>query len=210
MLNSLLDLISESNWTYGILFLFAALDAVIPIVPSETAVVAAGVLAANGHLRLELIIVSAAAGAIVGDNIGYLLGRTLEPFVKQKLFAGDRRSRLDWAERALRERGGYLIIIARFIPGGRTATTVGAGVLRYPWPRFFAFDFIAGILWGTYAALIGYFGGKAFEDSPIKGILLALAIAFGIAAAVEGFRYVKRRRLAARTAPRPEKHADHG
>ncbi len=203
MLNSLLDLISGSGWTYGFLFLFAALDAVLPIVPAETAVVTAGVLAANGKLSLELIILSAAVGAIVGDNIGYLLGRTLEPWVKRHLFSGDRQRRLDWAEQALRERGGYLIIIARFIPGGRTVTTVGAGVLHYPWPRFFAFDFLAGFLWGTYAALIGYFGGKAFEDSPLKGILLALAIAFGIAGSVEAYRYARKRRRALAQADKP-------
>jgi len=198
VLNSLLDLIGSSDWTYAFLFLFAALDAVFPIVPSETAVVTAGVLAASGRLELSLIIVAAAGGAIVGDNVGYLIGRKLEPFVKRRLFSGERERRLEWAERALRERGGYLIIIARFIPGGRTAMTVGAGVLRYPWPRFFAFDLLAGILWASYAALIGYFGGKAFENSPLKGILLALGIAFGIAACVEGYRYLRRRRVTGR------------
>lgn len=200
MLDSLLDVISSSSWTYAVLFLFAALDAVVPIVPSETAVITAGVLAASGDLSIELIILAAACGAILGDNVAYTIGRVLEGPVRNRLFRGERRRHLEKAEGALKSRGGSLIVIGRFIPGGRTAVTFGAGVLHYPWPRFFAFDVLAGFLWGTYAGLIGYFGGKAFEDSPIKGILLALGIAFAIAAGVEGIRWWRRRREAQRVA----------
>ena len=69
---------------------------------------------------------------------------------------------------------------ARFVPGGRTAVTVSSGVLRMRWARFAMFDGIAVIAWASYAARIGYLGGKAFEDNPIWGLLLG----FGIAAAV--------------------------
>lgn len=195
MFDSLVDAISGSGWAYGIVFLFAFLDAVFPVVPSETAVITAGVLAANGDLAIELIILLAAVGAITGDNLAYAIGRSLKRFVQERLFGGKRRRHLDRAERALQERGGSLIVIGRFIPGGRTAVTFASGVLRYPWPRFVAFDVAAGLLWGTYAGLIGFFGGKAFEDDPLKGILLALGIALGIAGLLEGYRWVKRRNL---------------
>jgi membrane-associated protein len=193
MFDSLLDVVSSSPWTYGVVFLFAFLDVIVTIVPSETAVITAGVLAASGELRIEVIILAAAAGAILGDNVAYGVGRWLGWLVQDRVFRGDRRRHLDRAERALQQRGGYLIIVGRFIPGGRTVVTFGSGVLHYPWPRFFVFDLVAGLLWASYAALIGYFGGKAFEDDPLKGILLALGIAFAIAGSVEGYRYWKRR-----------------
>src|SRR4029450_400716 len=93
------------------------------------------------------------------------------------------------------ERGGELILIARFIPGGRTVVTLSAGTLGYPWRRFVIFDAAAALGWALYASLLGYFGGHAFEAAPWKGLLLALAIAFAVAGAVEVIRwYLKRRR----------------
>ena len=76
-------------------------------------------------------------------------------------------------------------MIARFIPGGRTAVTLSAGTLEYPWRKFILFDSIAGLIWGVYAAALGYFGGKAFENAPWKGLLLAFAIALAVTGSVE-------------------------
>jgi membrane protein DedA with SNARE-associated domain len=195
MLDSLVDLISDSPWTYGVVFLMAFLDVLLPIVPSETTVITAGVLAETGGLNIALVIAAAAGGACLGDNAAYFLGYTLEEFIQRRFFSDKRRRHLEKAERMLEERGGYFIIIGRFIPGGRTAVTLGAGVLHYPWRRFIPFDVAAGLLWATYAGLLGFFGGKAFEDDPLKGIILALVIAFGIAGGVEVYRWYKRRGL---------------
>ncbi len=192
--DSFLDLVSASPWTYAVILAVAALDAVFPLVPSETSVIAAGVIAASGDLVLPLIILAAALGALVGDTTSFTIGRFGGHWVERKLFAGEKRKRLDWAERTLKERGGYLIVIARFIPGGRTAVTLAAGMLEMPWRRFIPFDLLAGFIWGSYAALVGYLGGKAFEEEPWKGLVLALAIAFGIAGAVEAARWYRRRR----------------
>ena len=71
-------------------------------------------------------------------------------------------------------------------------------MLEMPWRKFIPFDLAAGLIWASYAALVGYFGGKAFEEEPWKGLVLALAVAFGIAAAVEGARWYRRRRQLAR------------
>jgi membrane-associated protein len=191
---SLTDHVSGSNWAYAFIFAISALDAVFPLVPSETSVITAGVLAASGDLVLPLIILAAALGAFLGDTTSFTIGRFAGHWVQRKLFAGEKRKRLDWAERTLQERGGYLIVIARFIPGGRTAVTLAAGMLEMPWRKFIPFDLTAGVIWGSYAALVGYFGGKAFEQEPWKGLVLALAIAFGIAGAVEAARWYRRRR----------------
>ena len=66
-----------------------------------------------------------------------------------------------------------------------------------PWRRFAIFDAIAGIVWASYAALLGYVGGKQFEEAPWKGLLLALTIAFSVAGAIELVRWLMRRRKAA-------------
>ena len=205
MFQSLLDFISGSPWMYGIVFLFALLDAVFPVVPSETAVITAGVLSASGDLHISVVIAVAAAGACMGDNTAYAIGFTSKRFVVERLFRAERRRHLERAERALHERGGYLIIVGRFIPGGRTAVTFASGVLRFPWPKFIGFDLAAGILWASYAGLVGYFGGKAFENNPTKGILLALGIALAIAAGTETYRWLRRRsaRRRVETSPSP-------
>ena len=182
-----------SGWAYLILFLFAFLDALVPIVPSETAVITAGVVAASGDLSLGLIIPAAAAGAFLGDNTAYLIGRRFGGRATERFFSGEKaKQRLGWAEEQLDERGGELIVIARFIPGGRTAVTLSAGTLGYPWRRFVVFDLAAAFLWASYAALLGYYGGRTFES--FWGLVVALTTAFAIAGGIELFRWVQRRR----------------
>lgn len=197
MFESLTEQVSGSPWTYLFLFAVAAIDAFIPLVPSETSVILAGVLASTGDLVLVFVILFAALGAIVGDNISYWIGRTLGHRLVDRFFKGERRKQVDWAQKQVEERGGYLIIIGRFIPGGRTAVTFSCGMLEMRWRRFIAFDIAAGLVWATYAALLGYVGGRTFEENPLKGFLLAFVVALGIAGAIEAYRWYRRRRVVA-------------
>ena len=88
-------------------------------------------LAAQGELFIWLIVPLVALGAIVGDNLCYLLGRKIGDPVADRLFKGEKgEARLLWAEEALRRRGAVLIGVGRFVPGGRTATTFAAGATR--------------------------------------------------------------------------------
>jgi len=194
MLESLTDYVSGSPWTYAFLFGIAAFDAFFPIVPSETAVIIGGVLAGQGDLVLLLVIVCASAGAIVGDNVSYWIGRIAGERLVDRFFKGERRKRIDWAEHQINERGPYLIVIGRFIPGGRTAITLASGLLEMSWRRFIVFDALAGCIWGAYAALLGYFGGKTFEKNPLKAFLFAFLVALAVSAAIEGYRWLRRRR----------------
>ena len=157
--------------------------------------ITAGVLASSGDLSLPLVILCASLGAVAGDNISYALGGWLGERRVKRLFRGDKSRRaFEWAERQLKARGFYLIIIARFIPGGRTAVTFSCGYTHaMPWRRFIVADVIAGTLWGTYAALLGYIGGKQFEDEPWKGLLLAFAVAVGVSVSVEVVRKLRGR-----------------
>jgi membrane-associated protein len=188
------QLVAESSgWAYAIVFVFAYLDALVPIVPSETAVITAGVVAAAGDLTLMLIVFAAATGAFLGDNTAYLLGRLFGTRATERFFRGEKaRRRIAWADEQLRERGGELIAVGRFIPGGRTAITLTAGTLGYPWRRFAAFDAAAALGWALYSALLGFYGGRAFEGG--WGLVLALVTAFAVVAAIELVRWILRRR----------------
>jgi len=187
---------NASGWAYLIVSLLAYLDALVPVVPSETSVITAGVVASAGELNLMLIVAGAAAGAFLGDNTAYFIGSRFGTRINDRFFSGEKaRKRTEWAHQQVSERGGELIAIARFIPGGRTVVTLSAGTLGYPWRRFVLFDAAAALGWALYASLLGYFGGHAFEAAPWKGLLLALGIAFAVACTVELVRwYLKRRR----------------
>jgi membrane protein DedA with SNARE-associated domain len=194
----MVDWVAGEWWSYLIILGVAAVDAFFPLVPSETLVVVGGNLASSGDLVLWLVILSGAAGAILGDNISYGIGSWVGERTVKRIFRSEKaHKRLEWAERTLDERGAYIILIARFIPGGRTAVTFSAGYVHsLSWRRFILYDVVACLLWATYAALLGYFGGKTFEDHPLWGVGVALGIALTLALVVEVVRHLRQRRAA--------------
>jgi membrane-associated protein len=197
----MVDWVSGSNWSYVAIFAVAMIDAFFPVVPSETMVIIAGTLAGSGDLRLSLVILAAASGAIVGDNISYGIGKWAGEHTVRRLFRHQKAHRgFDWAEQQLEQRGSYIILVARFVPFGRTAVTFTAGYTRgLPWHRFLRYDVVAAFLWATYATMLGYLGGKQFEEQPWKGVLLGLGIAFAAAFSIEWIRH----RRAKKPAPAP-------
>jgi membrane-associated protein len=173
----------------------AAGDALFPVFPSETAAIAAGVLAGAGELNLLFVIAAAATGAFVGDNSSYAVGRSAGQAATRPLFRGEKGlARRRWAERTLDARGAVIIVVARFVPGGRTAATLTAGVTRMPWTRFVRFAGLAAVLWASFAGGLGYLGGKAFEDQPLLGLLAAVAVAAVLTVAFEVVRRTPRAR----------------
>jgi membrane-associated protein len=195
LLNNLIDFLTASSWTYAILFAICLGDAVIPVLPSETAAIVCGIQAARGHLSLPLVLLVAAAGAFAGDNTSYAIGRWLGEPVQRRLFSGEKaQRRLDWAKRFLTERGSYVLIVARFVPGGRTATTFTAGLVKLPWAtRFAPYIAIAAVLWSSYAVLLGYLGGTTFRKQPLYALLLAFGIAAIVTVVVEALRRLRSR-----------------
>jgi membrane-associated protein len=196
LLNGLVDFLTGSTWTYFILFGICLGDAVVPALPSEAAAIVCGLQAARGNLALEWVLVAAALGAFGGDNTSYALGRWLGRPIQKRFFAGEKaRRRLDWAKGFLRERGSTILVTARFLPGGRTATTFTSGLVRLPWlRRFMPFVFVAAILWALYGVLLGYLGGRTFHDKPIYALLLAFGIAALLTLALELVRLLRSRR----------------
>jgi membrane-associated protein len=173
-----LNAIAASPWVLALVFLVAGLDAILPFMPSESTVVACGVAAANtGRPLLSLLIIVSAAGAYAGDQLSFRIGRNLPARVTRPRFV----------RRLLQRRGGLVIVFARYLPGARSATALGAGLVGYPALRFHWYTAAGVLLWATESALLGYLGGSLFEDRPLFGLLLGLGGALlitGIAYAV--------------------------
>jgi membrane protein DedA with SNARE-associated domain len=174
----LTHLINGSPWSYAAIAAIVALDSFFPLVPGETAVITGGVLAANGDLELALVVLAAWVGGLLGDNGNYWLGRWLGVRVRRRFFKSDKAlHNLAWAEVQLEQRGTPIILAARFIPGGRTATMFSAGSLEMPWRRFISADAIAAGVWSAYAAGLGFVGGSTFSHNLWKPLAVATVIA---------------------------------
>jgi membrane protein DedA with SNARE-associated domain len=172
---------------YAVITIASGLDVLFPPIPSETIVISASVLAAHQEgLSIWLIVPLAALGAMAGDNAAYWLGRRVGGWAVPRIFRGDQaRRRLAWAQEELGRRGAGLVIVGRFVPGGRTAACVTAGTLRMPWRRFAAADAVAAFAWAGYAVLIGQLGGRMFEHSTWKAVAFSIAVGLALTAAVE-------------------------
>ena len=150
---------------YGLAFLFLIvfLESAGVWVPGETALVAAGVLAARGHFWITEVIVLAALGAILGDNLGYWIGR----IYGRKLFVrfGRLEAVLPRAERFFRRHGGKAVFFARFIAGLRVTGAWMAGISHMNWWRFLFWNALGGIAWAVTVALVAYYAGHAAADA---------------------------------------------
>lgn len=190
-----------SPLSYLIALVLPALDAIFPALPSETAVIALGVATAgSADPRIALLVGCAALGAFLGDNLSYLIGRRFGPFAERRFFAGPKgRESRRWAERSLRRLGVQIIIVCRFIPGGRTAVTLCCGLIGYAHRRFMAATAAAGVIWASLAFFAGRLGGRAFEGRPWLGF----GVAFGGTLVITGLAEAARRLRARCTRSRP-------
>jgi membrane protein DedA with SNARE-associated domain len=194
-LSALTSLQVDSAISYLIAIIIPALDAIIPVLPSETAVIALGVATAGStDPRIALLVACAAAGAFLGDNLAYLIGRRFGARVERRFFASEKgQQRRAWAERSLERFGMQIIIVCRFIPGGRTAVTLSCGLIGFSRRRFVIATAIAAVIWAVYAFFIGRLGGKAFEDRPWAGFLVAFGITIAISGLIEAARRIRAR-----------------
>ena len=197
-LESLKDL-SGSPWFYLIILAGCLFDSLVPVVPSETLVVAGGVAAGLGDLNLGLVILVAWVGAITGDHLSYMIGRRASGWVLRRAERKEKTAnRLRWASDQIRTRGGLLLFSARFIPAGRVVLTLSAGITRQRQLWFTTWVVIAVTAWASYSALLGFVGGQALQDNPNAAYLVAFGCAFAVTGVVEIVRFVRHRRLARR------------
>lgn len=177
--------------SYLIAFLLPCLDAIFPVLPGETVIIAFGVATAGStDPRIFLIVLAAAGGAWAGDNLSYLIGWRFGPWATRRFFAPGTKgaARREWAERSLARFGVAVIIVCRFIPGGRTAVTLCCGLIRYSWRRFTVATAIAAQIWAWYAFLAGRLGGQAFEHQPLLGFVVAFGGALVVSGIIELIR----------------------
>ena len=180
------------DYGYLILFLIVAAESSGIPVPGETALVTAGVLASQGHLEIEWVIVVAAAAAIIGDNIGYWIGRKGGTKLLAR-WAWTRRMRDKYmppAQKFFNAHGGKTIFFARFVAVLRVFGAWIAGITHMPWWRFLAWNAAGGICWATLVGLVAYFVGDAAAKaigtySLVGGVVAAIL-------AVAGFFVVRR------------------
>ena len=188
----LLDLVTNSPATYIAVASLVALDAVLPLAPSETLLVAGGVLAADGELSLPLLGMAAVIGALVGHSVLYVLGARFGPALRRRLFAGERaRIGLEQASQALRERT-WLLIVSDFLPAGRTAAMFAAGGLGLPAARFYAFVIPGAFVWASFYLLLGVAGGSVFEVEGWRPLAVSIGAALAIGAAAETIHRLRR------------------
>lgn len=201
---NLLQQVIASPWLYPLLFALAMVDAFLPVIPGETALVTAAVFAVTGESNIVLIIAAGATGAVAGDHVSYLLGYSSIGRLSSRMRERSRsRAAYDWAKATLASRGGQILLASRFMPGVRTATTITMGGVRYPLRSFSLFDLAAATLWSTGWSLVGFLGGATFGTDPLKG----LAFGIGIACTLMVLSEVVRRLRRARNNPKPREHS---
>jgi membrane protein DedA with SNARE-associated domain len=161
--------------------------------PGETALIAFGVLASQGHYGIQWVIVTATAGAIVGDNLGYWLigrlgGRAL--FRRWKPLQAYAERVLPRAEELMQRYGGRTVFFGRFVSILRYTVAWVAGLSRMGWWRFLFWNAAGGIVWATAVGLVAYYAGHAAADAITRyGAYAALGVA---AAVVVGWLVLRR------------------
>jgi membrane-associated protein len=149
--------------------------------PGETALILSAVLASQGKLNIVLVIVIASLSAIIGDNIGYLLGRKLgrEVLTARGPFHQRRAMLIAVGDRFFAKHGSKAVFLGRWVALVRIAAAWLAGINHMKFTHFFAWNALGGITWATAFGLAGYFGGNA-AARVIEKVGIGAAIFLGV------------------------------
>jgi membrane protein DedA with SNARE-associated domain len=192
MLASIIDV---SHAGYVLLFLLVMVESGGVPVPGETALVAASVLASQGKLKIELVILFAALGAIIGDNIGYSIGRrgARRLLVRPGRYQRERLAVLEVGEPFFERHGPKAVFFGRFVLGLRIWASWLAGATRMPWRSFVFWNACGGITWATAVGLLAYFLGHSASNALQAFGIFALVAALAAAGSAGLFLYLRRR-----------------
>jgi membrane protein DedA with SNARE-associated domain len=184
---------------YGLiaLFVLVMLESGGLPVPGETALVAAAIFASQGRLEIWEVITVAALAAILGDNLGYWIGRTGGRGLLERFGPFRRWSErwLPWSERFFHRHGAKTIFIARFFSVLRVTAAWLAGVAHMPWWRFFVWNAAGGICWAILIGLVAYYAGHAAVDAITKYGLIGGAVVVVLLVAGFGALHLWRKRV---------------
>ena len=132
------------------------------VLPGETVAILGGVAANRGHVSLTAVLAVVVLAAIVGDSVGYEVGRHAGPRVLALPVLRRRQGRLDDARDFLARRGGSAVFLGRWVAFFRAVMPALAGTARMPYPKFLAYNAAGGLAWGVAVVLAGYFAGASY------------------------------------------------
>lgn len=199
-MTELLTMMATPVWAYLALFGFLTVDAMIPVVPIQAIMITSGALTVYGNLDLALVILFGGLGMLTGDTIAFVLGRTAghvgrgwlgelrnryAPRPDEEPARNKSRTRRAAVRftRGLRRPGPLVLLLCRFVPGGRMAAGFHAGRTGYPLKLFLLYDGAAALGWASYGGLVGHVGGTAVTQSAWRlfAIAAGAAVVFGTA-----------------------------
>src|SRR6266571_3475153 len=169
-----------ANLGYPLLFALVAGESAGALIPGETALIVAAALASRGNLSLPVVLGVAAGAAIIGDNVGYLIGRRgLRWMVSRPgRLAARRRRLIERGEEFFTRWGAAAVFFGRWLPGLRVVTSWLAGADRMHWPRFLLWNALGGIAWASTIGSLAYVLGRSTSGSlaaiGFVGIVLAV------------------------------------
>jgi len=164
------------------------------VIPGETAAVIGGVSASHHHVGLWLMIVLVVAGAIIGDTVGYEVGRHFGVRILDLRMLEKYRGRLDRAQQFLARRGGWAVFLGRFTAFFRAVMPALVGLSRMPYRRFLAFNAAGGAIWGVTFVVLGFVAGNSYQAvAKSVGRGMAIAVALIVVAGVVVWKIRERR-----------------
>ncbi|HEX5938830.1 MAG TPA: DedA family protein [Dehalococcoidia bacterium] len=172
----LLDEDVDPMVAYFVTFALVFGDAVIPILPGETTLNTAAVLASTGHIEVLPVIVAGALGAVLGDSALYWLARLAAQRFQSQMESVQRDARVQRVLQIIGDRTPLLLVFGRYVPGLRFLVNATMGSTRFPYRRFLVWSAIGGISWAIYTVLLAYHVGSALEGFPLASIIVSGAI----------------------------------
>lgn len=171
----------HSHGYLGVGLLVLVEDFGVPV-PGETILITASVFAGLNQLNIFAVIIIAILAAVIGDNIGYSIGRygghaLIERFGKYVLMTP---KRINKAETAFRQKGSWLVIVARFVEGLRQLNGILAGLAEMSWPKFVSFNTFGAVLWVGTWTYVGYYGGSHIKTILHYQVIASLILIAGI------------------------------
>jgi membrane-associated protein len=172
------------------------------VIPGETAAVLGGVVASRGEVQLGTMMALVVGAAIIGDSVGYEVGKHLGTRLMKTKALARHSGRLESAQDFLRRKGGSAVFLGRFTAFFRAVMPALAGTSRMPYGRFLAYNAAGGIVWGIGFVLLGFLAGNSYEAvAQAVGRDLAVVIGLVAVAALVGWHLRSRRRRQRRRTP---------
>ena len=154
------------------------------VLPGETAVLLGGVLASTGRLTLSVLIVLVVVAAVVGDSVGFEVGKHFGPRLLDTRLLRRHRGRLQQAQGYLRARGGRAVVLGRWTAFLRAVMPALAGASRMRYPTFLTYNALGGLVWGVGVTLAGYFAGTSYQLVATRlseaGAVIATVVVLGL------------------------------